>query len=124
MPAKCTQWERARVHVKVLKCNVVVRVWPLEQGLKDHKVVPRQATALRGVRDAKEGGELRAADARQVALGRDRTDKLFTVQEPARSFIIFEVFGREKERKQENALFTIGDGLCVRVEGPPPALYL
>lgn len=71
------------IHVKILECNVVVRIWPLEQSLKDHKVVPRQETALRDIRDAKEGGELPAANTRQVALGRDRIDELFTVQEPA-----------------------------------------
>lgn len=26
--------------------------------------------------------------------------------------------------KRKNALFIVNDGLCVRVKGPPPALYL
>jgi len=71
--------KRACLHVEVLERDVVVRVWPLEQGLKDHKVVPRQETALRNVRDAKESGVLRTTDTRQVALGRDCVDKLFAV---------------------------------------------
>ena len=62
--------------------DVVIRVWSLEQGLKDHKIIPRHEPALRDIRDAKESGELRTADARQVALGRDSVDELFTVQKP------------------------------------------
>lgn len=76
------QQGRARIHVKVLERDVVIRVWSLEQGLKDHKVVPRHEPALRDVRDAKESGELRTADTRQVAFGRDSVDELFTVQKP------------------------------------------
>jgi hypothetical protein len=88
-----------RVHVKVLERDVVVRVRSLEQSLKDHKVVPRHEPALRDVRDAKEGGELRTADARQVALGRDSIDELFTVQKPGREQTNDEV--REQENGQE-----------------------
>lgn len=74
--------EQGCIHVKVLECDVVIRVRSLEQGLKDHKVVPRQEPALRDVRDTKESGELRTADTRQVVLGRDSIDELFTVQKP------------------------------------------
>ena len=72
----------ARIHVKVLECDVVIRVRSLEQSLKDHKVIPRQEPAFPSVRDAKEGGELSTTYTRQVALGRDSVDELFTVQKP------------------------------------------
>jgi hypothetical protein len=78
----CAERRRARIHIKVLECNIVVCIWSLEQSLKDHKVVPRQEMALRNVRDAKEGCELPAANARQVAFGRDSINELFTIQEP------------------------------------------
>lgn len=72
-----------RIHVEVLKGHVIIRVWAFEQRLKDDKVIPRQKAALRGVRNAKEDGELRAADTRQVARWRDRVHKLVTIQESA-----------------------------------------
>jgi hypothetical protein len=96
------------IHVKVLERNVVVRIWPLEQSLKDYKVVPRQETALRDVRDAKESSELPAADTRQVALRRDRIDELFTVQEPAtepRSTRVQSRSGKENETSKRERTF-------------------
>ena len=54
-------WHRVgetRIHVEILKGHVIVCVWAFEQGLEDHKVIPRQKAALRRVRDAKEDGEL------------------------------------------------------------------
>lgn len=74
--------ELGLIHVKVMECDVIIRVRSLEQSLKDHKVVPRRESALRSVRDAKESSELRTPNARQVALGRDSIDELFTVQKP------------------------------------------
>lgn len=72
----------ARIHVKVLECDVVIRVRSLEHSLKDYKVVPRQEPAFPGVRDAKESGELPTTYTRQVALRSDGIDELFTVQKP------------------------------------------
>ena len=51
--------------------------------MEDDKVIPRQKSALRGVCDTKEDGELRATDAREVARWRDRVHKLVTIQESA-----------------------------------------
>ena len=73
----------ARIHVEILKGHIIVRVWAFEQGLEVYKVIPRQKAALRSVRDAKEDGELRAADPRQVAFWRNRVHKLVTIKESA-----------------------------------------
>ena len=89
----------ARIHVKVLERDVVIRVWSLEQGLKDHKVVPRHEPALRDVCDAKQSSELRTANTRQVALGRDSIDELFTVQKPGPTPRSIEVRTRKEKKK-------------------------
>jgi hypothetical protein len=86
-----------------LECDVVIRVWSLEQSLKDHKVVPRQEPALRDVCDAKESSELRTTDTRQVALGRDSIDELFTVQKPGTTHnnaTAFSIKGSNKEKRK------------------------
>ena len=119
------------IHVKVLERDVVIRVWSLEQSLKDHKVVPRQEPALRDVCDAKKSSELRTTDTRQVALGSDSIDELFTVQKPGtqqqRRHRVFsqKVQARQKKNLKDGyALFTFNEGFRVRVKRPPPALYL
>ena len=71
------------VHVKVLERYPVVRIRPLQDGLKHHKVIPGDEATLVRVRDAEEGRELRPADLAEVALGRDGFDELLAVQEPA-----------------------------------------
>jgi hypothetical protein len=110
-----------RIHVEVLERYVVVGIWPLEQSLKDHKVVPRHETAFRDICDAKENGKLRTADARQVTLGCDCVNELVAIQKSAAG-ISSGILDKSNTRK--DALFTVGDGLGIRVEGPMPALYL
>ena len=72
------------VHIKILEGYPVVRVGPLEDGLENDEVVPRDEPALVGVRDAEERRELRAPDFREVRARRDRADELLAVEEPAR----------------------------------------
>ena len=71
------------VHVKVLERYPVVRIRPLQNGLKHHKVIPGEQPALVRVRDAEERRELRAPDLGEVALGRDGVHELLAVEKSA-----------------------------------------
>jgi hypothetical protein len=106
-----------------LERYVVVGVWPLEQGLKDHKVIPGQETAFRDIRDPEENCKLRTADTRQVALGCDCVNELVAIQKSATGISSL-VFFKTEGWHVKNALFAIDDSLGIRVESPTPALYL
>ena len=71
------------VHVEILERYPIVRVRSLQDGLKHHKVIPRDEPAFVGVRDAEERRELRPADLVQVALRRDGLHELLAAQIPA-----------------------------------------
>ena len=58
----------------------VVRIRPLQNGLKHHKVLPGDEPALVRVRNPEEGSELRAANLGEVALGSDGVHELLAVE--------------------------------------------
>lgn len=71
------------VHIKILESYPVVCIWPLQNSLKHHKVIPRDETAFCGVRNAEEGRKLGSSNlGAQIGLGRDRVDELLGAQVP------------------------------------------
>ena len=70
------------VHVKVLERYPVVRIRPLQDRLKHHKVIPGDQSALVRVGDAEERRKLGATDPGEVALGRNGVHELVGVKKP------------------------------------------
>lgn len=70
------------VHVEILESNPVVGIGPLEDSLKDHKVVPGDEPLFCAVRNTEERGELSTSYFGQIRLWRDRVHELVDVKKP------------------------------------------